>query len=87
MLGAVDQLSDPHFAARGYPRWIEQQDAGRMCFEGPAFRGSGMTDVNIFQAPRLGEHTAEICRELLDMSEREIERLLAAGALEGPPAE
>jgi len=86
MLGAVDQLSDPHFEARGYPRWIEQQDAGRMAFEGPCFRGSGMTDVNIFQAPRLGEHTAEICRELLDISEDEIERLLAAGALEGPPA-
>ena len=84
MLGASDQLADPHFEARGYARWIDQQDAGRMSFEGPCFRGTGMTDVNIFQAPRLGEHTREICKELLGMDAAEVERLIAAGALEEP---
>jgi crotonobetainyl-CoA:carnitine CoA-transferase CaiB-like acyl-CoA transferase len=87
VLGAVDQLEDPHFAARGYPRWLEQQDAGRMCFEGPCFQATGMSDVKLFQAPRLGEHTSEICRELLDLDDAEIERLVAAGAIEGPPTE
>lgn len=82
MLTGSDQLDDPHFAARGYPRWIEQQDLGRIAFEGPCFRGSAMTDVDIRQAPRLGEHTREICRELLGLPDAEVERLLAAGALE-----
>ena len=43
-----------------------------------------MADVKIFQAPRLGEHTREICREL-GVAAAEIDRLLASGALEGPP--
>jgi crotonobetainyl-CoA:carnitine CoA-transferase CaiB-like acyl-CoA transferase len=86
MLTGSEQLDDPHFVARGYPRWLDQQDLGRMAFEGPAFRGSGMTDVVLFQAPRLGEHTEEICRELLGMTDAEIRELLESGALEGPPA-
>jgi crotonobetainyl-CoA:carnitine CoA-transferase CaiB-like acyl-CoA transferase len=87
MLTSSDQLTDPHFEANGYARWVDQQDAGRMSFEGPCFHGSGMTDVTIFQAPRLGEHTAEICTEVLGMEPGEVERLIAAGALEGPPEE
>lgn len=82
MLTATDQLDDPHFNARGYPRWTEQQDLGRMALEGPCFRGSAMLDADIRQAPRLGEHTREICRTLLSMSDAEFERLVAAGALE-----
>jgi crotonobetainyl-CoA:carnitine CoA-transferase CaiB-like acyl-CoA transferase len=86
MLTGGDQLDDPHFEARGYPRWLEQQDLGRMAFEGPSFAATGMGDVVLFQAPRLGEHTREICAELLSMRAEEIDRLLASGALEGPPA-
>ena len=33
-------------------------------------------------APLLGQHTAEICRELLKMSDGEIEQLKGQGALE-----
>ena len=62
MLTATDQLDDPHFTARGYARWTEQQDLGRISFEGPCFRGSDMLDADIRQAPRIGEHTREICR-------------------------
>jgi crotonobetainyl-CoA:carnitine CoA-transferase CaiB-like acyl-CoA transferase len=81
MLTGTDQLDDPHFVARGYPRWTEQQDLGRIAFEGPCFRGSGMLDADIRQAPRLGEHTREICRDLLGMDDAEIDALDAAGVL------
>jgi crotonobetainyl-CoA:carnitine CoA-transferase CaiB-like acyl-CoA transferase len=84
MFTGSDQAADPHFQARGYLRWVEQQDLGWVCFEGPCFRASGMPDVRIFQAPLLGEHTREICRELLGMADPEIEKLVAAGALEVP---
>ncbi len=87
MLTAGDQLDDPHFIARGYARPVDQQDVGPLLFEGPAFVGSGMQDVNNLQATRLGEHTREICLELLDMDETEIDRLMADGALEGPPGD
>src|SRR5262249_25995447 len=36
VLTGSDQLEDPHFLARGYVRWIDQQITGRMAFEGPA---------------------------------------------------
>ena len=86
MLTGSEQLDDPHFVARGYPRWLEQQDLGRMAFEGPSFAASGMSDIALFQAPRLGEHTQEICSELLGMQPAEIDRLLESGALETWPA-
>ena len=84
VLTGSDQLDDPHFVARGYPRWIDQQVCGRMAFEGPAFRATGTKDVVLKQAPRLGEHTREICRELLRLDAATIESLISQGALEVP---
>ncbi len=80
-----DQLEDPHFLARGYVRWIDQQVVGKMAFEGPAFRATGTQDLVIKQAPRHGQHTREICRNLLRLDDATIDRLIADGALEVPP--
>ena len=55
MFTARDQLHDPHYQARGYLRWLDQQVIGWMAMEGPCFRASGMSDVNLFQAPLVGE--------------------------------
>ena len=84
MFTGSDQAADPHYQARGYLRWIDQQDLGWICMEGPCFRASGMTDVQLFQAPLLGQHTREICRDLLGLADSEIEKLVAAGTLEVP---
>jgi len=84
MFTGSDQAADPHYQARGYPRWLEQQDLGWICMEGPCFRASGMSDVRLFQAPLLGQHTREICRELLGLADSEVEKLVAAGTLEVP---
>jgi len=84
MLTGSDQLKDPHLLAQGYAVEIEQQDLGPMCLEGPCFRASGMTEPIETGAPRLGEHTRAICRELLGMHDAEIERLVGTGALEVP---
>ncbi len=84
MFTGGDQAADPHYQARGYLRWIDQQDLGWICLEGPCFRASGMMDVRIFQAPLLGQHTREICRERLGLADSEIEKLVAAGTLEVP---
>lgn len=80
-LGA-DQMRDPHFQARGYPRWLDQQGVGWMAFEGPAFHASGMADIYLTQAPLVGEHTREIARDLLGLAPAEIDRHIAAGTLE-----
>jgi crotonobetainyl-CoA:carnitine CoA-transferase CaiB-like acyl-CoA transferase len=79
---AREQMQDPHFQARGYPRWRDQQGIGWMAFEGPCFQASGMADIHLTQAPLVGEHTREIARELLGLDEAEIDKQIAAGILE-----
>ncbi len=82
MFIARDQLHDPHFQARGYGRWVDQQGLGWIAFEGPSFHASGMEDVCIWQAPLIGEHTREIARELLGLDASEVERKIVEGFLE-----
>lgn len=82
MYGAREQLHDPHFQARGYGHWVEQQGLGWMAFEGPAFRASGSARVPITQAPLIGEHTREIAADLLGLSDSEIDGLISDGVLE-----
>lgn len=82
MFTARDQLQDPHFQARGYARWIDQQVVGWMAMEGPCFQASGMSDVAIFQAPLVGEHTRAIARDLLGLSDAEIQAKIDAEVLE-----
>ena len=82
VLTAVDQLHDPHLLAHGYPVPIVQQDAGPLTFEGPCYLATGMPPPLITQAPRLGEHTREICLEDLGMTDGEFDRLVDLGALE-----
>jgi len=82
MYVAREQMQDPHFQARGYARWLEQQGLGWMAFEGPCFRASGMSDIHLEQAPRVGEHTREIARDLLGLAPDEIEARIAEGILE-----
>jgi len=82
MFTARDQLHDPHYQSRGYMRWLDQQVIGWMAMEGPCFRASGMSDVNLFQAPLVGEHTRAIARDVLGLSDAEIQRQIDAGVLE-----
>ena len=84
MLTGAEQSNDPHLQARGYPRWVDQQELGWMAFEGPCFKATGMTDPVITQAPKVGEHTREIAEELLGLSVEETEALVEAGAIEVP---
>ncbi len=84
MLTGSGQITDPHFLARGYPRWVDQQDLGWIAFEGPCFQASGMTGVRIFQAPKTGEHTRVISSELLGLSDKETEALIEARVIEVP---
>mgnify|MGYP001346008257 CR=1 FL=1 len=84
MLSSLQQLDDPHLQARGFLVPVDQQGSGPLIFEGPAFQATGMAPPRIEQAPLLGEHTREICRELLGYDDAEIDRLIASGAIEVP---
>lgn len=76
------QLADPQLAARGYARVVDQPGLGTMLMEGPAFRGTELPEPRIEAAPLLGEHTREIARERLGLSDSEIDQLVDAGVLQ-----
>jgi crotonobetainyl-CoA:carnitine CoA-transferase CaiB-like acyl-CoA transferase len=86
MLSVLQQFDDPHLVSRGFFVPVDQQGSGPLLFEGPAFVATGMEPPRIEQAPLLGEHTREICNEVLGYDDAEIDRLMAAGAIEEPPA-
>ena len=82
MMYASDMPDDPHLVARGYPRQVEQPGVGAMMFEGPAFHATSISEPLVAPAPALGQHTREICRTILRMSDAEVSRLVAEGVLE-----
>ena len=82
---ASQLLTDPQLVARGFLVNVEQPDAGPLTFDGAAFRASDMAPPHIGPAPRLGEHTREICRDVLGLDPQEIERLVDGGVLEVAP--
>jgi crotonobetainyl-CoA:carnitine CoA-transferase CaiB-like acyl-CoA transferase len=79
MLTALESITNEHYLARGFK--VERDQPGvvgeRMAFDGPGFYGTRMAPVYIAKAPWVGEHTREVCRDLLGMDEAEIERLVA----------
>jgi crotonobetainyl-CoA:carnitine CoA-transferase CaiB-like acyl-CoA transferase len=76
------QAVHPHYVARGYPVAVDQPGLGPLVFEGPAFTGTRAGSPRCFPAPLPGQHTAEICRELLGLDAAAIARLVSAGALD-----
>ena len=84
MLNILDQMADPHLQARGFMVEIPHHDLNytdKITMDGPAFAASRMAGPDIFQAPRLGQNTVELCREM-GMGDEEIENLVEAGILE-----
>jgi crotonobetainyl-CoA:carnitine CoA-transferase CaiB-like acyl-CoA transferase len=82
VLDLGDLHDDPQLAHRRHFRAVEHPVLGRHPAETHAIRFSGMEPALRRPAPRLGEHTDAVLRELLGMSAGEIASLRAAGALE-----
>jgi crotonobetainyl-CoA:carnitine CoA-transferase CaiB-like acyl-CoA transferase len=60
-----------------------------MILEGPAWYGDAMPPPNYNPAPTIGQHTVEVVRGLLGLSDAAIEELIDTGVLEStaPPGE
>jgi crotonobetainyl-CoA:carnitine CoA-transferase CaiB-like acyl-CoA transferase len=80
-------LSDPQLLHRNYPKLVVQPDYESILVEGPPFLGSDLPEPIVGPAPRLGEHTREVARELLGLSDGEIQALIDARVIEDPPKE
>jgi len=79
----TDLLEDPQIKSLGAIIELDHPVVGKRLYPGIPFKMSGAPPLKSTRAPLLGEHTEEICRELLNMSEEEIITLKEEGVLEG----
>ncbi|MGB0097505.1 MAG: formyl-CoA transferase [Solirubrobacteraceae bacterium] len=73
-------IEDPDLIAAGRIVEVEHPERGAFKTVGCPFSLSD-SPVEIKRSPLLGEHSAEILQELLDLRQSEVERLTAAGAV------
>jgi benzylsuccinate CoA-transferase BbsF subunit len=78
---AAEVVADPQLAWRGH--WVRPPhvEMGASLYNMPPYRLSATPVTIRSAAPRLGEHTEEICRDVLGLADAEIERLQADGVL------
>lgn len=81
---SIDTINDPQLKWLGAIIEVDHPVAGKRLYPGIPFKISNMTLHPSTAAPLLGQHTEEICRELLQMSEGEISRLKEEKVLEVP---
>jgi benzylsuccinate CoA-transferase BbsF subunit len=79
---APDTLEDPQLKARNAVVEVTHPVVGKKLYPGVPFRFTNRTLPPSRPAPLLGQHTDEICRELLKLSEEEIRTLKQEGILE-----
>lgn len=74
---------DPHLEARGFFRRVDQPgyDGVVLSENGPG-TAACLADPDIAPAPFQGQHTREICRELLGLPSQRIDELVEEGVLE-----
>jgi len=71
----------PHVKARGTLIDVPDPILGTVRLVGPPFKMSGSPAPVTMAAPLLGEHTADILREMLGYSDQDVTRLQAEGVL------
>lgn len=81
---SIDTINDPQLKWLGAIIEVDHPVAGKRLYPGIPFKISNMTLRPSTAAPLLGQHTEEICRELLQISEGEISRLKEEKVLEVP---
>ena len=79
----LTHLRDPHLAARDWWLHLTHADSGTRQYQGFAWRLHRRPPSCVRPAPRMGEHTIEILRETLCLTESEIERLSEQGVIAG----
>lgn len=73
---------DPQLSHRKHWLTLEHPEMGKTIYNAAPFRCSRTPPATPKPAPLLGQHTNEICEELLGMTQQEIEQLRQDGVLE-----
>jgi benzylsuccinate CoA-transferase BbsF subunit len=75
-------VRDPHLRSRGYYVYLDHPETGHSAYDGIPYKLSETPGRLSRPAPCIGEHTEYVCSEILGMSRREIDLLLAENVLE-----
>jgi benzylsuccinate CoA-transferase BbsF subunit len=76
-----DLAADPHLRASGYFRKIDDPVIGEAEIEPPRFTLARTPNPPTRRGPRIGEHTRDVLREILAMTDAEIDAITARGVL------
>jgi crotonobetainyl-CoA:carnitine CoA-transferase CaiB-like acyl-CoA transferase len=82
VLSIEETVSHPHLKARGTVRTIEARFAGKFEIPGMPLRFSEFPEDLPLEAATLGQHNADILRDWLGRTDKEIEELQAAKVLQ-----
>jgi crotonobetainyl-CoA:carnitine CoA-transferase CaiB-like acyl-CoA transferase len=77
----LELLDDPHLQARHFWQWIDRPFVGSHPQPSPAYRENGRPFVARHPAPTLGEYNIRVLREILGLSQAEIDKLSTAGII------
>jgi crotonobetainyl-CoA:carnitine CoA-transferase CaiB-like acyl-CoA transferase len=82
VLGVREALSHPHALAREMVVSVEHPGVGRLRMLGRPLRFPGAPQAPLEPPPLLGQHTAEVLRRELGLSEERIEELRRSGVID-----
>ena len=75
-------LEDPQLCHRGHVVYLDHPGVGRHPVQRSEFRLSRAVPEHRWAAPLIGQHTVQVCQDILGMAEAEITALMAEGVLE-----
>jgi crotonobetainyl-CoA:carnitine CoA-transferase CaiB-like acyl-CoA transferase len=75
-----DHQEDPQLAHRNFFHPIDHPEMGSVPYEGHAYQITGYDHGPRFAAPCLGEHSYQVLREVLELDDDEIARVMGSGA-------
>jgi benzylsuccinate CoA-transferase BbsF subunit len=81
---STDALADPQLRHLNAFVEVDHPVAGKRIYPGIPFKITGMTFPESQPAPLFAQHTEEICRQILQLSEDEMKRLVDEGIIEVP---
>jgi crotonobetainyl-CoA:carnitine CoA-transferase CaiB-like acyl-CoA transferase len=85
VLTGAEMLQDPQLRARGYFQEVEHSSAGRQTLRVAPYHLSETPPTIRTPAPKLGEHTESVLREVLGTSDQEIQDLATAHVTDNVP--
>ena len=76
-----DLLADPQYQHRGFYRYLDHTEMGRIPYAGHQYRVAGYDNGPRGPAPCLGEHSFEVLSQVLGLSDEEVAAAFASGAV------